>query len=128
MEEFKEELNVVEKYLVHRDYHNEFSKAEKTNLRRKCRNNYKMEDGVSHYRKRKEAMWHTCIRRDEEKKRVMELCHNGLAGLRNFFFFARIGYFIYWGVFITSIFNRMSPRSRQDTRKDLYTLLLAQYA
>ena len=67
MEEFKEELNVVEKYLVHRDYHNEFSKAEKTNLRRKCRNNYKMEDGVSHYRKRKEAMWHTCIRRDERK-------------------------------------------------------------
>ena len=57
MEEFKEELNVIEKYLVHhREYPNEFSKAEKANLRR---NNYKMEDGVLHYRKNvngKEAM------------------------------------------------------------------------
>ena len=50
-------------------------KAEKANLRRKCRNNYNMEDGVLHYRKNangKEAMWRTCIRSDEEKKRVME--------------------------------------------------------
>ena len=85
--EFKEELSVVEKYLVHREYPNEFSKAEKANIRRKCGNNYKMEDGVLHYRKNvngKESMWRTCIRSDEEKKRVMESCHNGLAaGLRN---------------------------------------------
>ena len=101
MEEFKAELNVVEKYLVHREYPNEFSKAEKASLRRNCRNNYKMEDGVLHYRKNvngKEAMWRTCIRSDEEKKCVMESCYNGLAGLRKDFLFAWIGHFIYWGV------------------------------
>ena len=68
MEEFKEELNVVEKYLVHHEYPNEFSKVEKANLRRKCRNSYKMEDRALHYRKNvngKEAMWRTCIRSDE---------------------------------------------------------------
>ena len=59
-----------------------------------CRNNYKMEDGVLHYRKNvngKEAVWRTCIRSDEEKKRVMESCHNGLAGLRNDFFSPGLG-------------------------------------
>ena len=39
----------------------------------------------------KEAMWRTCIRSEEEKKRVMESCHNGLAGLRNDFFPSGLG-------------------------------------
>ena len=36
-------------------------------------------------------MWCACIRSDEEKKHVMESCHNGLAGLQNDFFSPGLG-------------------------------------
>ena len=51
MEEFKEELRAVEKYLIYGEYEEGMEKGEKANFRRKCRNNYKLEDGVLHYRK-----------------------------------------------------------------------------
>ena len=51
MEEFRTELSVVEDYLLRAKYPDGFSKAEKANLRRKCRNNFMMDKGVLHYRK-----------------------------------------------------------------------------
>ena len=51
MEEFRKERRVVEQCLMHGEYPEGMSKSEKANLRRKCRNNYKLEDGVLHYRK-----------------------------------------------------------------------------
>ena len=50
MEEFRTELSVVEDYLLRGNYPDGFSKAEKANLRRKCRNNFMMDKGVLHYR------------------------------------------------------------------------------
>eukprot|EP00731_Ephydatia_muelleri_P017503 Em0010g601a len=61
MEEFKEELRAVEKYLIYGEYEEGMEKGEKANFRRKCRNNYKLED-------------------DEEKERILESCHAGVAG------------------------------------------------
>ncbi|KAL5503401.1 hypothetical protein EMCRGX_G010343 [Ephydatia muelleri] len=60
-------------------------KGEKANFRRKCRNNYKLEDGVLHYRKnitcegKDDALWRVCVRSDEEKERILESCHAGVA-------------------------------------------------
>ena len=62
-------------------------KGKKANFRRKCRNNYKLEDGVLHYRKnitcegKDDALWRVCVRSDEEKERILESCHAGVAGL-----------------------------------------------
>eukprot|EP00731_Ephydatia_muelleri_P010665 Em0005g1251a len=86
MEEFKEELRAVEKYLIYGEYEEGMEKGEKANFRRKCRNNYKLEDGVLHYRKnitcegKDDALWRVCVRSDEEKERILESCHAGVAG------------------------------------------------
>eukprot|EP00731_Ephydatia_muelleri_P003205 Em0001g3205a len=85
MEEFKEELRAVEKYLIYGEYEEGMEKGEKANFRRKCRNNYKLEDGVLHYRKnitcegKDDALWRVCVRSDEEKERILESCHAGVA-------------------------------------------------
>ena len=86
MEEFQRELSVVEEYLLRGSYPDGFSKAEKANLRRKCRNNFQIEDGVLHYRKnggneKEENQWRVCVRSEEEKARILESCHSGVAGI-----------------------------------------------
>ena len=86
MEDFQRELSVVEEYLLRGTYPDGFSKADKANLRRKCRNNFKIEDGVLHYRKnggseREEDHWRICVRSEEEKSRILESCHSGVAGM-----------------------------------------------
>ena len=85
MEEFRTELSVVEDYLLRGKYPDGFSKAEKANLRRKCRNNFMMDKGVLHYRKNTGGEkdgndWRICIRSEEEKTRILESCHSGVAG------------------------------------------------
>ena len=45
------ELKAVENYLHRGDYPDDYSKGEKANLRRKCRNNFKLEAGILYYRK-----------------------------------------------------------------------------
>ena len=60
-----------------------YSKTDKANLRRKCRDNFKLEDGLLYYRKKtaKETeSWRTCVQVDFEKKRIMERCHSGVEG------------------------------------------------
>ena len=45
-----DDLNAVEKYLLRGEYPDNFTKAEKANLRRRCRNNFQLADGVLKYR------------------------------------------------------------------------------
>ena len=51
------ELSVVEDYLLRGKYPDGFSKAEKANLRRKCRNNFVMDKGVLHYKAAIPEVW-----------------------------------------------------------------------
>ena len=79
-----EELNIVEQYLLHSRYPEGYTKADKTNLRRKCRQNFKLEDGVLYYRKNIKTAsepWRICVRTDNEKKRILESCHSGIEGM-----------------------------------------------
>ena len=82
---------------VTRNLSDGFSKAEKANLRRKCRNNFKIEDGVLHYRKnggseKEEDHWRICIRSVEEKGRILESCHSGVAGMISCQMYIRCSY------------------------------------
>ena len=97
MEEFQTELSVVEEYLLRGTYPDGFSKADKANLRRKCRNNFKIEDGVLHYRKnggseKEEDHWRICVRSVEEKGRILESCHSGVAGMISCQMYIRCSY------------------------------------
>ena len=46
-----EELEAVENYLLRGAYPSGLSKGEKANLRRKCKNNFKLEDGILYYKR-----------------------------------------------------------------------------
>ena len=75
-----EELKVVEHYLLHSEYPPEYTKAEKANLRRKCRNNFKLEEGMLYFRKNvsdENEPWRICVHTEDEKRRVLENCHSG---------------------------------------------------
>ena len=65
------------------------TKADKANLRRKCRNNFKTESkmGVLYYRKnvekgdkQEDSLWRICVRTCEDEMRILESCHAGSAG------------------------------------------------
>ena len=78
------DLQAVEQYLRAGVYPSGFSKGEKVNLRRKCRNNYKFEDGVLLFRKcigrQAGGEWRICVRTVEDKKRILQSCHGETAG------------------------------------------------
>ena len=68
----------VENYLSRRKYLEGITMGEKANLRRKCRNNYKIEAGTLYYRKcaaQGEEPWKISAR--SEEKRILESCHTG---------------------------------------------------
>ena len=79
-----EEFATVEMYLRKGK-----DKGQKANLRRKCRNNFKFEGGILHYRKSKNGKggdaepWRVVIRTEEEKKRILESCHAGVGGIHS---------------------------------------------
>ena len=71
-----EELEVIEQYLLHGEYPAGYSKTDKANLIRKCRDNIKLEDGLLYYRKRtakQTESWRTCIQVDSEEKNNKKL-------------------------------------------------------
>ena len=81
-----DDLNAVEKYILRGEYPDNFTKAEKANLRRRCRNNFQLADGVLKYRTaikpgKEEEEWRVCIQTVEEKTRILESCHGGLDGM-----------------------------------------------
>ena len=79
-----EELKIVEKYLLRGEYPPEYTKTDKANLRRKCRNNFKLEEGVLYFRKKvsddNSEPWRICVHSEDEKRRVLESCHSGVEG------------------------------------------------
>ncbi len=88
------DLEAIEGYLLRGTYPADYSKDQKTNLRRRCRNNFRIHDGVLQYRKaivtkadqRDEAesngdSWRICVRSEDEKARVLECCHAGVGGI-----------------------------------------------
>ena len=62
------------------------SKNEKRNLRRKCNENFKVENGQLYYRRsnrcttQEECEWKLCIKTVEEKQRVLRSCHSSATG------------------------------------------------
>ena len=80
-----EELEAVENYLLRGAYPSGLSKGEKANLRRKCKNNFKLEDGILYYKRavtdgESKEPWRICVRSEEDKRRVIESCHAGVEG------------------------------------------------
>ena len=77
-----EELSAVDAYLRRGEYPSGIGKGEKANLRRRCRNNFKLEDGILYYKKAGEVLeWKVCVRSDEEKMKIIESCHAGVGGM-----------------------------------------------
>ena len=78
-----EDLAAVDAYLRRGEFPSGITKGEKANLRRKCHNNFKLEEGVLYYKKASdESDWKTlvCIRSTGEKRKIMESCHAGIGG------------------------------------------------
>lgn len=78
-----EELKNIELYLLRGEYPTGYTKADKANHRRKCRNNFKLEEGILYYRKNvsnENEPWRICVHTEDEKKRVLESCHSGVEG------------------------------------------------
>ena len=78
-----EELKTIELYLLRGEYPTGYTKADKANLRRKCRNNFKLEDGMLYYRRNVSnecEPWRICVKTEDEKRRVLESCHGGVEG------------------------------------------------
>ena len=76
-----EDLTAVEAYLRRGEYPVGLNKGEKANLRRRCRNNFKVENEVLYYKKARGEEWKICVRSEDEKKRIMESCHAGVGGM-----------------------------------------------
>ena len=83
----------VYKYLENSVYPDGLSKEKKRNFRRKCKENFKIENGQLFHRRcdRKNASeqnetneltdeWELCISTEEEKARVLRSCHSSATG------------------------------------------------
>ena len=81
-----EDLTAIDTYLRKGEYPCGMSKGEKANLRRRCRNNFKLEDGLLYYKKAPSIAddsegWKICVRSSEEKLKILESCHAGVGGM-----------------------------------------------
>ena len=64
------------------------SKNEKRNFRRKCRENFKIENGQLYYSKsdrdtatQKEHEWKLCVKTEDDKQRMLRSCHSSATGI-----------------------------------------------
>lgn len=76
-----DEFSAVEAYLRSSQYPKGFSKGEKANFRRKCKN-FKFETGIL-YKKvgtDEASQWKICVRSVDEQMRILESCHSGIEG------------------------------------------------
>ena len=73
-------------YLESGIYPAELLKNEKRNFRRKCKENYKVENGQLHYRRSSRSRcttqeeWKLCIKNTEDKERILKSCHSSSTG------------------------------------------------
>ncbi len=56
------------------------SKDEKRNFRRKCQDNFKLEDGQLKYKKKGTEQWRLFIARKDDKLRILRSCHSSPLG------------------------------------------------
>ena len=81
-----EDYECIFTYLESGIYPAGLSKNEKRNLRRKCNENFKVENGQLYYRRsnrcttQEECEWKLCIKTVEEKQRVLRSCHSSATG------------------------------------------------
>ena len=89
-----EEFDDIYEYLENRTYPEGLSKNGKRNWRRKCQENFKIEDGQLYHRKgdRKPlteqqeqvepvSVWRLCIKTKEEKDRILRSSHSSATGI-----------------------------------------------
>ena len=85
---------IVENYLLRNEYPVGMKKGDKANLRRRCRTNFKLEEGILYYQKSTQdgasgsTEWRICVRNESEKQRVMESCHSGMEGQFKLIFYS----------------------------------------
>ncbi len=75
------EYRNVFNYLSAQEYPLEVSsKDQKRNFRRKCKDNFRLEDGQLKYRKKGTQEWRVFIARKEDKDRILQSCHSCALG------------------------------------------------
>ena len=87
-----EEYDEVYSYLESGTYPEGLSKDSKRNWRRKCKENFKIENGQLYHRKgerkplneqqeQQEPAWRLCIKTKEEKERILRSSHSTATGM-----------------------------------------------
>ena len=90
----------IERYILLGEYPAGLSKGDKANLRRRCRNNFKLEAGILYYRRAgggDAEPWRIVVRTEKEKQRILESCHVAVGGRHS------LGYIIY-GLGLESVY------------------------
>jgi hypothetical protein len=81
-----EDLTDIERYLLCGEYPAGLSKGDKANLRRRCRNNFKLEAGVLYYRRasgeddESGEPWRIAVKTEDDRQRILESYHAGVGG------------------------------------------------
>lgn len=88
-----EDYQAIYSYLESNEYPDSLTKDQKRNFRRKCNENFKIENGQLFHRKcyrqcangqhqpnQLEDEWKFCLRTEEEKARVLRSCHSSAIG------------------------------------------------
>ena len=90
-----EEYDDIYEYLENKMYPEGLSKNGKRNWRRKCQENFKIENGQLFHRKSDlrsplkeqqeqiEPAWRLCIRTKEEKERILKASHSSATGIQH---------------------------------------------
>ena len=90
MTEF-EKLKDIETYVRRGDYPAGLTKAEKANFRRKCRQNFKFEDGILYYKKcskaEKDEEWRICVLVQKRKQEFLRAAMQVRFVFRAYYFF-----------------------------------------
>lgn len=81
MDAAEREYDEVFNYLSAQEYPATAStKDKKRNFRRKCRDNFKLEDGQLKYRKKGSEDWRVFIARRQDRRRILQNCHGSALG------------------------------------------------
>ena len=80
MEQEEGEYQNIYNYLSTQQYPATLDDKHKRNFRRKCKDNFKLEDGHLKYRKKGSQQWKLYIARKKEKSRIFQSCHSSSLG------------------------------------------------
>ena len=80
MEQEEGEYQNIYNYLSTQQYPATLDDKHKINFRRKCKDNFKLEDGHLKYRKKGSQQWKLYIARKKEKSWIFQSCHSSSLG------------------------------------------------